>query len=151
MERALVAVDPSTTNADMLREAAELANGVDASLVVFSLMTDENYQEDADMLSAVEDVEGTSYDKNPDRIARLTAEQYAKDHLSDLEITYEARGTVADEDDRANAILKAAKREDCDYIFLAGKRRSPTGKAIFGDTAQAVILSFDGRVVVTTE
>lgn len=151
MERALVVVDLSTTNADLLREAAELVDGVGASLVVFSVMSDEEYQEDVAMLSTVEDVEGASYNKSPERIARRATEKYAEDHLSGVEVPYEARGTVADEDDRARAILDAAERDECDYVFLTGRRRSPTGKAIFGDTAQAVILNFDGRVVVTAE
>jgi len=35
-------------------------------------------------------------------------------------------------------------------VFVRGRRRSPTGKAVFGDTAQAVILNFDGFVTVAT-
>lgn len=80
------------------------------------------------MLSTVENVEGASYNKSPERIARLATEKYAEDHLSDIEVSYEARGIVANEDDRAGAILDAAERSECDYIFLTGRRRSPTGK-----------------------
>jgi len=31
-------------------------------------------------------------------------------------------------------------------VFLTGKKRSPTGKAVFGDRSQAIILNFDGPV-----
>jgi hypothetical protein len=36
-------------------------------------------------------------------------------------------------------------------VFLAGRKRSPTGKALFGDQTQAVILDFDGAVTVITK
>lgn len=150
MERALVVIESTDTAADLVREAGELAAGVGASLVVFSPMTEDEYGDDAAVLSTIEDVEGTSIDKNPDRIATRTAEQYADEHLSGIDVEYEAVGTVVN-DGRADAILEAAETENCDYVFLVGKRRSPTGKALFGDVAQAVILNFDGRVVVTAE
>lgn len=151
MDRALVVVDLSASNTDVLREAGELAAGVDASLVVFSPMTDDEYESDVSVLSTIESVEGTSYNKNPDRIAGLAAERLAEEHLSDLAVEYETKGAVLDDDDRADAIIETAEKEGCDYVFIVGRRRSPTGKALFGDTAQAVILNFDGRVVISTE
>lgn len=151
MERALVVVEPTESSVDLVKEAGELASGVGASVVVFSPMTEEEYENGANVLSTIEDVEGTSIDKNPDRIAMRTAEQYADEHLSETDVEYEALGAVVDDSERAESILEAAERESCDYVFLVGKRRSPTGKALFGDVAQAVILNFDGRVVVTAE
>lgn len=151
MDRALVVIEPSESNTDLLREAGELAAGVNASLVVFSPMADDNYERDVSVLSTIESVEGVSYDKDPDRIARFAAERVAEDRLSDLTVEYETQGAVVDDDERADAIIETAEAEGCDYVFMVGRRRSPTGKALFGDTAQAVILNFDGHVVVTTE
>ena len=151
MERALTVVDSTDASAEFVREAGELAAGVGASLVVFSPITADEYEDDAAVLSTIEDVERTSIDKDPDRIAARSAERYADEHLSGIDVEYEALGTVVEDGDRADAILEAAEREDCDYVFLVGKRRSPTGKALFGDAAQAVILNFNGRVVVTAE
>lgn len=53
---------------------------------------------------------------------------------------------IASEGDIDDAILSAADRLNCDHIFLVGRKRSPTGKAIFGDVAQRVLLNFDGLV-----
>lgn len=151
MNRALAVVESSETAADVIREAGELAAGVDASLVVLSAMTDDEYESDAAVLSTIEEIEGSSYDKDPERIARLTAERDAEEHLSDVDVAYETKGVIVDEGERGAAILEAADAEGCDYVFLVGKRRSPTGKALFGDTAQSVILNFDGHVVVTAK
>jgi nucleotide-binding universal stress UspA family protein len=45
-------------------------------------------------------------------------------------------------------VLQVARRKDCDHVFLSGGKRSPAGKALFGDFAQSVLLGFDGYVTV---
>lgn len=52
---------------------------------------------------------------------------------------------------RRTATLNAAEAHNCDHIFIAGRRRSPTGKAIFGDWVQRVLLNFDGLVTVSLD
>lgn len=151
MKRVLVVAEPTESSVDLIEEAGELAAGVGASLVVFSPMTEDEYQDDATTFSTIENVERTSIDKEPDRIATWTAEQYAKESLAGTDLEYETLGTVVASGERADAILDVAERKNCDYVFLVGKRRSPTGKALFGNVAQTVILNFDGRVVVTAE
>lgn len=47
-------------------------------------------------------------------------------------------------------IIQVTGEYGCEHIFINGRKRSPAGKAIFGDTAQSVILEFDGPVTVTT-
>lgn len=53
-------------------------------------------------------------------------------------------GTIPDD------LMRLAAEHGCDQIFVSGKHRSPTGKAVFGDVAQSIILQFDGPVTVTT-
>jgi nucleotide-binding universal stress UspA family protein len=51
-------------------------------------------------------------------------------------------------DDRtADAILEVADSVDADRIYLYSRKRSPAGKAVFGSTAQRVVLN--ARVPVT--
>ncbi|MFB6156569.1 MAG: universal stress protein [Haloferacaceae archaeon] len=50
--------------------------------------------------------------------------------------------------DPAAALLDAAAEVDADVIVVAGRKRSPTGKALFGSTTQAVILDADRPVLV---
>jgi len=50
--------------------------------------------------------------------------------------------------DPAERILDVAADRDVDMIAVAGRRRSPTGKALFGSVTQSVILEADRPVVV---
>ena len=48
----------------------------------------------------------------------------------------------------AEAILREAEDEDADMICVAGRKRTPTGKVLFGSVTQAVILDTDRPVLV---
>lgn len=50
--------------------------------------------------------------------------------------------------DPAESIRRAAAEEDVDAIHLAGRNRSPAGKALFGSVAQSVILNADRPVTI---
>lgn len=46
------------------------------------------------------------------------------------------------------AILELADEVDADMIVLAGRKRTPTGKVLFGSVTQGVILDTDRSVLV---
>jgi nucleotide-binding universal stress UspA family protein len=50
--------------------------------------------------------------------------------------------------DPADQILDAAENEDADLIVISGRKRSPTGKALFGSVTQSVILNAERPVMV---
>ncbi|WP_416841493.1 universal stress protein [Haloferax sp. DFSO52] len=50
--------------------------------------------------------------------------------------------------DITTSILDNAESVDAQYIVIGGRKRSPTGKAIFGSVTQAVLLDADRPVVV---
>ena len=50
--------------------------------------------------------------------------------------------------DPAEQILDVATAEDANLIVVAGRKRSPTGKALFGSVTQSVILNADRPVMV---
>lgn len=52
--------------------------------------------------------------------------------------------------DATRNILEKAEEIDADMISLAGRQRSPTGKALFGSVTQNVILKSDRTVLLET-
>lgn len=148
MERALVVVGPTDASKDLVREAGVLAEGVDADLVTIHVTTHDEYSARRHTMESIANT-ATSYTSGEAKEgATQFADDLSREILSEFDVDYEAVGALGDKGDQ---ILDAAERYDCDHIFLPGRQRSPTGKALFGDTAQRVILDFDGPVTVVTE
>lgn len=152
MERPLVVTDPSDAAPDLIREAGELAEQVGTPLLVLTVVSQEEFAEDSKVYESIEVTERASYGLERSEYAKNVAETAINDLLLDLDLEVNPIGRgVDDADDRANEIMHVADEYGCDYIFMTGRRRSPTGKAVFGDTAQRVILNFDGFVVTLTD
>lgn len=147
MERALVVVDPTEEAKELAHEAGSLIEGVDATAVLIHATTHEEYAARKRAMSTI--ASSTSEYTTDD--AREGAAQFAQDIadevLSEFEIQYETAGYVGKKGD---VVLQAAEEYDCDHIFLPGRKRSPTGKALFGDATQKVLLDYDGPVTVVT-
>lgn len=149
MERALVVVYPIDGIEWLVAEAGRLAGGVEAGLVVLYARSESDYEDERRAVEEVLAIESSSYDigqamEGAERVAAEVAEKA----LADVEVDYETVGAVGDSADR---ILAVAEEHGCDHVFIHGRRRSPTGKAIFGDTAQQVILNFEGPVTIVTQ
>jgi nucleotide-binding universal stress UspA family protein len=150
MDRALVVVDDTEQHRRLLREAGELAAGVGARLFLYSPMTEEEYESNYDTMESIAEIEGTGYGEGSVVEAAIgVGENLAEDVFDDIDVDYRVIGEVIDEN-VADAVIETAEERGCDHVFVRGRRRSPTGKAVFGDTAQAVILNFDGFVTVAT-
>ena len=149
MERILVVVDDRDRGAALLAEIDAVAAGSDVPVVVLSLVTPEEYDSDIETLEQVGEVERTSYERSPAEFARTAITSIVTEALDDA-IEYTIVGEVVETSDQADRILSLARDYGCDHIYLTGKRRSPTGKALFGDRAQQVILNFDGYVTLET-
>lgn len=147
MERALVVVDSNEKAEELVTEAAELAAGVDALLALLHVTSESDYEQNRKAMEGVVGSEDASYD-----VERATqgARQFARDFGREVlgkDVDFDALGAVGS---TAEEVLRIARDEGCDHVFIAGRRRSPSGKAIFGDTAQRVILNYGGPVTVMT-
>lgn len=148
MDRVLVVLDPEEPSRQLLREAADCTNGTDADLVLLSFISEEGFREDQETLQRIASAEHTSFkSETPLEAARGFATEMATSVL-EANTEFETIGAIAEDSERADRIIEIAEKNDCDHIFLSGRRRSPTGKALFGDRTQSVLLTFDGFVTV---
>jgi len=146
MERALVVVEATEATKNLVAEAAELAHGAGAELRLLYVTSDEEFEERQGELSSIPGI-NVDYGvakgvEEAEGFARAVGEEVLG---ADGEFT--AVGRIGDDE---TEILAEARSNDADHIFVHGRQRSPAGKAVFGDLAQAVILGFDGPVTVTT-
>ena len=151
MDQPLVVFDEDDTK--LLTEAGELAAGVDAELTVLSLMTAEEFREARETLDVVAQEEHTNYDDSVViDAAKRQARDVVEDLYDDLDLEWKIIGArIGDNEKPADRILEAAEDGGVDHLFVTGQKRSPTGKAVFGDRAQSLILNFDGPVTTLLE
>jgi len=148
MERALAVVRETDRTEEMIREAGELAAGVDAELVLLHVTDEESFTERSTAVAGVPDYDGGYSVDNATDAAREYALDVGRRALEGVGAEFEAVGAIGDQTDE---VLEIAAERDCDHVFLTGQKRSPAGKALFGDTAQSVILNFEGAVTILTE
>ncbi|MFC6825153.1 universal stress protein [Halopelagius fulvigenes] len=152
MQRGLVVVDDSSAHGTLLREAAEWARANGGELVLLSYLTPEEVEENLDAVESIERMEGEKYSQPS---ALDAARKFGRDFVAETggegAVEYEISAAVIEEDELGETILETASETDCDHVFIVGRKRSPTGKALFGDVTQRVILNFDGLVTTLME
>lgn len=136
IETILVAIGQDDEDrAKRLGEATiDIAGPTGAHVVLGHVFTQREYDEVVDRLDF-------SAGDRPDPSA--VAERHVETRtiaqsLDAADIDYEIRGSVGD---RGDAIVGLAEDVGADRVLVGGRRRSPAGKAVFGSTAQEVMLS----------
>lgn len=104
----------------------------------------------AEMPCATEEVKAVllhDFGENPEggTVEQVASVRRAREILEEADIEYELEGSSGEP---SEAILRVADRHDADRIVLAGRKRTPTGKVLFGSVTQAVILNTDRPVLV---
>lgn len=147
MEHALVVIDTSEGSKNLVEEAGELAAGVNAKLTLLHVTTEETYADRrVDMESITESTEAYSISQ-AEAGAKNFAADIGREMFDGMDVEWEARGAIGE---YADTTLSEAYSLGCDHVFISGTKRSPTGKALFGDHTQQVILNFSGPVTVMT-
>ncbi|GKZ14562.1 hypothetical protein HAL_24430 [Haladaptatus sp. T7] len=82
-----------------------------------------------------------------DLAARKSGIVAAREILQDAGVSVEVRGREQVET-TADSILTVSDEADVDRLYLYGRKRSPTGKAVFGSTLQRVLLNATVPVTV---
>ena len=148
MTDTLVVLEDREDCADLLREAGMHATGANTKLVLYSPLTESEYESAVETLDHVGRVENQQYsDDDAVGVALKFAKDLARDALDDFDVEWSVVADVTEEVE-ADRLIEVAEEHDCDHVFTLGRRRSPTGKAVFGDTTQRLVLNFPGYVTV---
>jgi nucleotide-binding universal stress UspA family protein len=120
--------------ASLAEATAEVAGPTGAKVVLAHVFTEAEFEEVLARLDFDPDSEADA-----DDVARRHATiRDLEDHLSAAGVDIEIRGAVGD---HGECIVDLAESVGADRVIVGGRKRSPTGKAVFGSTAQEVLLS----------
>jgi len=134
LQTILLAVGPEDNDrAEELAEAVvEVGKPAGAEVVLAHVFTDSEFQQTVERL----DFDGDMAD--PDEVAKRHQTIRTMAGLFDeADIDYSIRGEVGE---HAEEIIDLATKVEAGRVVVGGRKRSPTGKAVFGSTAQAVML-----------
>ncbi|QKY16581.1 universal stress protein [Halorubrum sp. CBA1229] len=137
IETVLLAVgtEDETQTEQIAREAIAVAGPTGAEVVLTHVFTDEEFDGIRSKLGVDDSSEGST----PDAVAeRHTTTRALAKALDEAGVDYSIRGAVGD---HADEVVGVASAVEADRVVVGGRRRSPTGKAVFGSVAQEVILS----------
>lgn len=125
MEYGLRTGSSETDGERLLREAGELAAGVDAQLDILSLVTPEEFESDIETLETIASEESTSFtDRTPERYATDIGEQLVGDHLGNLDVEYSVDGQVFEGAGRA---ISSSRRPNGTAVITSS---SPASNAL---------------------
>lgn len=134
----LAAVDRSDRSEYVVNEAAKLARAFDEELHVLHVLSIREFVS----------LERTSVETKEEVLevdeVRKMAAKIANEIAQDLDYSYTPVGLVGDP---AKEIRRYATDQDADYIVVSPRKKSPTGKVIFGSVGQDVIINATQSVV----
>ena len=136
-----VVVAVGSSDGDRLEEvvstATDLAGSAGATVRLVHVFERDEYDRIRKQLDIDPDAEHSA-----DEIARrhVTIRRLG-DAMDAAGIEYSWHGRIGDADEQGSEVVAAADELGADLLVVGGRNRSPTGKAVFGSTAQEVMLN----------
>jgi nucleotide-binding universal stress UspA family protein len=134
IERVLIAVGEERMHVDEITEhAVEIASALDASVTLIQVYSSSKFEKL---------LEGFEYDSaDPTDIAkRNSVVREAAAIVRDAGLELDVVGKVGDPADEVTGYVT---EHDVDHVFIGGRKRRPTGKALLGSTSQGILLGVD--------
>ena len=117
--------------------AADIAEPASATVELAHVFTEEEYGRAKDQLDFDDQSEVT-----PAEVAkRYVTIREIGDRLEEAGVRFGWHGSLSNGTSEGERIVELAETVDADLIVVGGRKRSPAGKAIFGSTAQEVMLN----------
>lgn len=140
----LAAIDENERSKRVVRIAHDLATTYGDTLVALHVVPTQDYDAHRESIRNIPEFRDFSMSQEADS-ARRFARRFVREAMGGIdEDSFESQGRVGDV---ASEILAEADRVEPRYLVISGRRRSPAGKALFGNTAQKVLLQADCPVV----
>lgn len=139
LEKILIAVGPGDPerSVTLMKTVVDVAGPAGAEVVLAHVFDEDEYR------NALRNLDYGSNDRpDPDEIvARYERLRDMGNRLEENGIDYDQRGVLHEGEEKGEAIVDLAETEDVGMIFVGGRKRSPTGKAVFGSTPQYVMMN----------
>lgn len=150
LDTVLVAVDTDeSSEIDELAETVmDIAGPAGATVVLGHVFSTEAYEDARERLQFDPDSEVT-----PSVVAeRNVSIREFRETLSEAGVTATVQGRLGDGSDDGDRLAALAAEIEADLAIIGGRGRTPAGKAVFGSTAQTLMLNADCPVTfVRTE
>lgn len=139
LETVLVAVseEDERRTEQLTATAADIARPADATVALAHIFRQEEYEKTREQLNFEQYSEVT-----PSVIAeRHTTTRSLASAMDEAGIDHTIHGRISNGTSVSERIVELAEEVGADLILAGGRKRSPAGKAVFGSTAQEVILN----------
>ncbi|GCF16179.1 universal stress protein UspA [Haloarcula mannanilytica] len=144
----LTAIGEELHSNKILEVGYDLAEAYDEQLLVLHVIPKEDFNDHKAALKGTPASDSFTISREEQSAAEI-AHQAVYESIDEYDPDrIETQGRVGDPTDK---ILAEVENTDPRYLVIGGKGRSPVGKAIFGSTAQNVLLNASCPVVLTSK
>jgi nucleotide-binding universal stress UspA family protein len=142
----LTAIKGGDSPENVLRTGADLAEAYDDTLFVVNVLPEEEYRKRRRDMADESSSASYTVEQAQSSVRQEAQSLVAESDIEFDDIEYRSRVGKVDTE-----ILAIADAIDARYIVLGGRKRTPTGKALFGSVTQRVLLNAETPVVTVMQ